>query len=295
MKILVTGASGFIGSNVCRYLKNQGHEVFPLCSNTCAVSDEFKDTSVFLGMFGFDTNVFKHIDGVVHLAANNDTVSKQASEMMNANYYDSKNLLKIAMKHGCEFFVYASSTAVYGNAGDVLNEEKKARPLNIYAKSKLKFDKFMEKNSPGIRWVGLRLCNIYGPGEMLKGRRASYLGQMMYKMLNNKPVELFEDGKQQRDWCYVQDVCQAFSKAIHTKQNGIFNIGSGESVSFNDLFSILSDATGYTEKPVWIPNEYKRQYQNFTQVDFTKATRFFNYTPEFNVKNGILEYLRCQI
>lgn len=292
MKIFVTGATGFVGTNLCFHLKKQGDEVFPLCNHTGIVSDTFGNNSVFNGLFGFDTNVLKNVDGIIHLAANNDTISKQGGEMIEANFYDSKRLLSLALKYNHKFFVYASSTAVYGKQNVVLDDTTKPKPLNIYAKSKLKFDKYMQKLSPNIKWASLRLCNVYGPYEEYKGRRMSYLGNMLDKMLNNQPVELFEGGEQKRDWVFVEDVCQAFRKACYTSQSGIFNIGSGQSISFKDLFELLAINTKYTQPIKWIPNRYEKQYQDFTEVNWEKANKFFDYKPQYTLDIGIEEYIK---
>ena len=291
MNILVTGASGFVGTNLCFYLEKEGHTVFPVCTNTCLVSDHFAKNTVFLGMFGFDTKVLKHVDGIVHLAANNDTLSTQNGEMLRANFYDSKKLLRLGRKNYHKFFVYASSTAVYGKTNYTISEQIKPKANNVYSKSKLKFDKYMLKDDPFIKWVGLRLCNVYGPHESLKKRRSSYLGQMLDDMLHNRPIKLFEDGTQCRDWCHVEDVCQAFYKAIYSKRTGIFNIASGNSISFLDLFEKLKKYTGYSQNIQWIPNKNAKQYQDKVDVDISKSRDILGYEPEFDLDTGINAYM----
>jgi len=292
MNICVTGASGFIGTNLCQYLTEKGHTVYPVCTSTGFTSDLYPHTALFQGLFGFDTRVLKHCDGIVHLAANNDTVSQQNNEMLRANFYDSKKLLRLAKKYYHKFFVYASSTAVYGQTKEVITENSKTKSKTIYSRSKVKFDKFMTKTNPHLHWAGLRLCNVYGPHEGAKARRASYLGQMLDKMIRNEPIELFEDGTQVRDWCYVEDVCQAFYKAIHSKYTGIYNIGSGQQISFINLFDKLAALTGYTQKPLWIPNKYAKQYQNNVSIDLDKALHVLGYNPEFDIDKGLESYYK---
>lgn len=294
MRILVTGASGFIGTNLCLYLRDKGHEVFPVCNHTNHLSDTFGTNSVFCNLLGFDTNILKNIDGIYHLAANNDTLSKQNSEMLRTNFYESKKLLNYALKYDHKFFVYASSTAVYGRTSVPITEDTKTKPLNIYAKSKLKFDKFMLKTNPKILWAGLRLCNIYGPYEEQKSRRMSYLGQMLQNMLQNKEVKLFESGQQRRDWCYVEDVCQAFHKAKDSYESGVFNIGSGQSISFSNLFNLLAEKIGYKKLPIWIKNNHSKQYQDYVEVDYTKAAQHMGFTPNYDFASGIDAYLNFE-
>ena len=290
MNICVTGASGFIGTNLCFYLERQGCTVYPICTSTGLVSDHFKKTAVYQGLFGFDTSVLKHCEGIVHLAANNDTVSTQNSEMLRANFYDSKKLLRLGRKNFHKFFIFASSTAVYGKINKDIDETSKTKANNSYSKSKLKFDKYMTKTDPYIKWVGLRLCNVYGPHEENKGRRSSYLGQMLTAMMNNERVPLFEDGSQRRDWCHVEDVCQAFYRAIHSKYTGIYNIGSGNSYTFNELYDKLAKLTNYTEKPLWKPNIFAKQYQDNVTLNIEKAREVLSYEPIFDLDKGIKSY-----
>jgi ADP-L-glycero-D-manno-heptose 6-epimerase len=291
MKIAVTGASGFIGGNLCFYLEKNGHTVYPICNTTNLVSDHFRKTCYFSGVFGAREKVFSEVDCIMHMAANNDTLSDQSCEMIKANLIESKKLLRISKKYNHKFFIYASSTAVYGQTDSILTENIKTNPANVYAKSKLKFDEYMIKTNPNIKWCGLRFCNVYGPYEQEKGRRSSYLGQIIKNMMDSKKVKLFEHGEQKRDWVHVEDICQACCKAISTKENGIYNIGSGRSISFNNLFDIIASKLIIFDKPKYIHNKQKEQYQNFTQVDFSKASKNFGYFPEYDLEKGIEEYI----
>jgi ADP-L-glycero-D-manno-heptose 6-epimerase len=291
MKIAVTGASGFIGGNLCFYLEKNGYTVYPICNTTNLVSDHFGKNCYFSGVFGVREKVFSQVDGIMHMSANNDTLSDQSYEMIKANVIESKNLLKLALKYKHKFFVYASSTAVYGQTDLTLDESVITNPANVYAKSKLAFDNYMLKTNPNIKWCGLRFCNVYGPYEQDKGRRSSYLGQIIKTMMDGKKVKLFEHGEQKRDWVHVEDICQACCKSIYTKENSIYNIGSGRSISFNDLFDNIASKLMIFDKPKYILNKQKEQYQNFTQVDFKKATKNFGYFPEYDLDKGIEEYI----
>ena len=130
-------------------------------------------------------------------------------------------------------------TSVYGNKKD------QEDPLNIYATSKLMFDNFI-KDTTGFNGekdmtiVGLRLCNVYGPYECIKERRMSFLGRMLRNMILNKTIDLFEETGNKRDWVYVEDVCEAIFKSLQASKHGIYNIGSGSTISFIDLFEIIN-------------------------------------------------------
>lgn len=287
MKIIVTGASGFIGTNLVKYLKEQSHHVTAICDYTCEAGD-VADYAYYTGILGLKR---KHIeswnaDAIVHLAANNDTLCNDVAQMMDHNYKSSKRIYKFAKKMKCSHFIYTSSMAVYGN------EIGKEDPLNVYASSKLAFDNYMkssmDKNSMKI--IGLRLCNVYGPHEITKGRRMSYLGQILRNMIMNKPIKLFEQVDAKRDWVYVDDVCDAILKSLNSNAKGIYNIGSGNTISFIDLFNKLAKVTGYKKKPELIKNKNLESYQSIEHNDIFPATNDFGYKPKYTFDKGIKKY-----
>ena len=289
MRIFITGADGFIGSNLCFYLEKLGHEIVPLCSNTNFVSDHFKNT-IYRGIFGFPQEKLSDCDGIIHMAAQNDTTTKNEPETIRLNYEESVKLHQLGQKYNHKFFVYASTAAVYGSVSERIKESHPAKPLNIYAKSKLMFDEYVKDNS--LNCIGLRFCNVYGPNEDQKSRRKSYIKQMIDDISKNKNVKLFTDGTQKRDWVYVLDVCQAVEKSIKSKNYGIYNIGSGTSISFIELFnfikSIFKDSSSEIE---WVDNPIKDQYQNFTELDVSFAKEKINYEPEYDIYKGIIKYI----
>lgn len=290
MRIFITGADGFIGSNICYHLEKTGHDIVPLCSSTNLISDHFKN-SVYRGMFGFPHEILESCDGIVHMAAQNDTTTKNISETIRLNYEESLRLYELGEKYNHKFFVYASTAAVYGAATEKIKETDLEIPLNIYAESKLMFDEYVREKS--LPCIGLRFCNVYGKNEEQKGRRKSYIRQMINDISSNKNVKLFSDGSQRRDWVYVPDVCQAVEKSIHSKNYGIYNIGSGNSISFIDLFkfikSCFKDSSSVIE---WIHNPIKEQYQNFTELDISLAEEKINYVPEYDIYKGVTNYIR---
>ena len=297
MKILVTGGSGFVGRNLTENLVKNGHEVIITSTGNEPTISGVKKV-LYMGLNGIDQNYLSSLDAVIHLMANNDTLCTDREEMFRLNVDGPKDLFNKAFEKGCRRFIYASSTAVYGNEPAPYIEDKTPiNPLNVYGESKAAFDEFAmgfaKKNS--VMVYGFRYCNIFGPGEDQKGRRMSLIGQILRQVKNNQKVKLFEFGEQKRDWVYVKDVVQANLRALDRFEPGkglVLNIGSGKSYSFNELIKIVSEVTWKRINPEYIPCTFKDSYQNHTECDINKAKKELGYHPEFSLRSGIEEYYK---
>lgn len=291
MKIFITGGTGFIGYNLIKRLLLLGHQI-----TTTGVKTENKLPSevkiLNLGLNGIEEKHLENQDICFHLSANNDTLDNDKEEMFKSNVHDPIKLFKKLFEKGCKKFIYASSTAVYGDAPSPYTEETKTNPLNVYAESKLEFDKFAMEFAVQnkINIIGLRYCNIYGPHEEHKNKRASMIYQMYKSMIQNKSPKLFEDGNQKRDWCYVKDVVEANIKCIDYENNDIFNIASGKSISFNNLLFTFNSLLNKKILPEYIQCEFSEKYQSNIECDISKAKEKLNWTPKYNVTKGIMDY-----
>ena len=225
MKILITGASGFIGSNILKALIKENHEITVVASTHTENPIPKGCKIVYLGLEGLNWKEAYGKDAIIHQAANNDTLCSDSGEMYRANVYGPIRLFHHALKGGCRKFVYASSTAVYGGQPTPYKEDSTlVKPLNVYGETKGRFDHFAmefaeEKN---VDVIGFRYCNVYGPGEEHKGKRASMIYQMIKQLTANGTrgmqkhhATLFEDGEQKRDWIHVDDVVGANMTALH--------------------------------------------------------------------------------
>lgn len=292
MRLLVTGGTGFVGSNIVKELHKRGHEV--LITGSDAEQKVLPLVSKYLqpSFLGLDWEEIGKIDALFHEAAINDTMLTDNREMMRANLESSQRLFEYAARAGCKNIVYASSTAAYGNAPVPFREDGPMEPLNVYGESKKKLDEFAmsfaEKN-PRIKIVGLRYCNVYGPGESHKGKRASMIYQLAKQMVKGNP-RLFEDGEQKRDWIYVADVVKANLLAVQSQQSCVVNCGSGSAVSFNDLVNILNLTMGLNRKPEYFENPNADVYQGFTFCDMSKAKEKIGFVPDYTVEKGIKSY-----
>lgn len=290
MKVLVTGATGFIGSHLVKALVERGDEVTIITGNR---PEEVPDgvNYLCLNFNGVDWGAIPTVDVVFHQAANNNTTDGDVRRMMQANYFGPWDLFKACQMNGCKHFVYASSTAVYGNSPTPWKETQNPTPLNQYGHSKAYFDEWainVFAQSSEINVVGLRYCNVYGPGENHKGPRRSMISQMIESF---PYLKLFKHGEQKREWIYVKDVVRANLLAAEFKGREIFNCGTGDPVSFNEIAHTIAEIKGESADIEYIDNPYEDKYQAHVQTDMNKSDVLLGFKPEYDLKKGIVDYV----
>lgn len=290
-KILVTGGTGFVGSHLVRALLDAGHHV--LITGT-----QGEQTSE-CGIVGYqlvdlDWSKLEALDATFHLAANNDTLDLDYDRQVKANWDEPTRMFFKLQERGCKNFVYASSCAVYGDSpAPYIEGVTKPKPLNPYGTSKAMFDEnAMEfSKTSKVKIVGLRYSNVYGPGEEHKGRRSSMIHQILSKIRANESVSLFKYGEQQRDWVYIKDVIAMNLAALEYKDSGIFNCGSGEARSFNDIVGIMNNLLNKNVVPTYIDNPCQDRYQNHTQCCMEKAAKLMNFKPSWKLEDGLKDFV----
>ncbi|MCK4245379.1 MAG: NAD-dependent epimerase/dehydratase family protein, partial [Candidatus Omnitrophica bacterium] len=183
------------------------------------------------------------------------------------------------------------SAAVYGNGPIPMKEDRKLSPLNSYASSKCMIDKLAEKTmkEKNISIIGLRYFNVYGPKEAHKGKSASMIWQLSRTIKEKRVPRIFKDGEQSRDFIYVKDVVSANIRAMESKERGIFNIGTGKSVTFNRIIKILNEIFGTSFRPEYFDNPYNF-YQNHTQADTNLSSKILKWKSRFSIEDGIKDY-----
>lgn len=324
MSIIVTGAAGFIGSNIVKALNARGRTDIVAVDNLtkadkfknlvdCEI-DEYVDKKDFLEVVeGGDLG--NGIDAVFHDGACSDTMETDGRYMMENNYRYSLSLLDWCTEEGVQF-LYASSAAVYGGSQVFREDRSHEAPLNVYGYSKFLFDQAVRERLEQVssQIVGFRYFNVYGPRESHKGRMASVAYHFFHQYRASGKVKLFAgsdgygNGEQRRDFISVDDVVKANLHFFdHEEVSGIFNLGTGRSQSFNDVAVATVNAMRAMEgapaldlaglvkagaiEYIAFPEALIGKYQSFTEADIS-LLREGGYAEKFaTVEEGVARYI----
>jgi ADP-L-glycero-D-manno-heptose 6-epimerase len=309
--IVVTGATGFIGSNLVRALVERGHTDLLIVDNVApdTALRHLADLSLpnrvdkdrFLEMVKGDEDALKPVEFVYHQGACTDTTERDREFMMATNLHYSQAVARFCQRHALPL-VYASSASVYGVGTDAREEPECEAPINEYAESKKLFDDWVRSEilpGPEAPIVGLRYFNVYGPRESHKGAMSSVAYKMHGQLRELGRVKLFEgshgfgDGEQQRDFVHVDDVVAVNLFFLdHHGQSGIFNCGTGLAAPFNAVAQAVIDHAGRGEiEYIPFPDELRDRYQAWTQADLTRL-RAAGYDSSFApVAEGVPRYM----
>jgi len=294
MEILVTGGSGFIGRNIVRILKEMGHTVTTFdIEEKNKISDYHMKGDV--GNLEQVHSACKKKDYVFHLAA--VTAPPEFENLLGkgfeTNVVGTYNVLASSAVEGVKRVIIASSSSVYGQTMVPSSESNiPDHYTNFYPLSK-KVNEMTAKSfrSYGLETVSLRYFNTYGIGENSKGSYSSVIWKFIESIKMGKKPIIYGDGKQRRDFIYVEDTARA---SIMAMENGIpgetYNVGTGVSTEFNEIFQIVKEEMNYDGSPEYIPNPL-RSYQMFTQADMSKTKRELKFSPEYDVRKGVRKML----
>jgi len=298
---LITGGAGFIGSNLVMALQGM------LPEGRLTVIDDFRSGD-FKNLTGFKGDLIaanlvdldwrrqfgdEHFDAIFHLASITDTTIHDQFVQVHDNVESFRRLLDFAQSTHTRV-IYASSASVYGTTTEPSNESDGVAPANAYAFSKAIMDNLAARRIHDVReWViiGLRFFNVYGPREAHKGMPASMVYHLSRQMMAGNQPRIFKHGEQKRDFVYVKDVVDGMIRALDAYQSGIYNLGSGEAHSFNELVTVLNDSLGTNLKPEYIDNPHGH-YQNFTEADLNRVQGALGYKPQFTLETGVKDYMQ---
>jgi ADP-L-glycero-D-manno-heptose 6-epimerase len=307
MMIIVTGAFGFIGSNLVHALNKKGHDDI-IVVDDLTEGQKFKHLvgAKFADFWDKDQLFDKLAEGdhqitaIFHQGACSATTEWNGKFMMDNNYEYSKELLQFALDNEVPF-IYASSAATYGNNLTFVEAPENEAPINVYGYSKYVFDQYVRRLLPTAKSqiAGMRYFNVYGPRESHKGSMASVAYHQHQQILKGDSVKLFEgtdgygNGEQRRDFVYVDDVVDVNLWFLdHPDKSGIFNVGTGRSEPFNAVSQAVLDfhQRGHIEY-IPFPEHLMGHYQSFTEANISQLRGAGYKIPFKTVAEGVKAYL----
>ena len=321
--IIVTGGTGFIGSNLVAGLEERGIKDIVICDWLGTENKwrnvakrELHDIVFPEDLFFYLEEHADEIEAIFHMGAISSTTETDVDLIVESNFTLSRSLWQWCALNNARF-IYASSAATYGGGEEGFSDKQdidslaKLRPLNAYGWSKHVFDRCIARTlhdketankTVPIQWAGLKFFNVYGPNEYHKGEQMSVICKLYPQIKAGANAKLFKsyhtdykDGGQLRDFVYVKDCVDVMIWLYENQSvNGLFNIGTGKARSFVDLAKATFLAANMEEKITYIdmPETLKPKYQYFTQADMNKL-RSVGYDKAFtSLEDGIKEYIQ---
>jgi ADP-L-glycero-D-manno-heptose 6-epimerase len=311
--IIVTGAAGFIGSQLIRKLNAENF-------NAIIAVDKFDNPEKTIHLEGLkileriDRDQFfdwikynnRQVEFLFHIGARTDTAEFDKTLLWNLNTDYSKRIWKTSIEYQIPL-IYASSAATYGlgELGYDDDEEKIPflKPLNPYGESKNEFDKWaIEQDKKPFYWAGLKFFNVYGPHEDHKSRMASVIWHAFHQIRKTGKMKLFRshnpdfrDGEQMRDFIFVEDVVDACYYLMRLrKYPGIYNLGTGKARTFMDLTRQVFKSMSLEENIEFIdtPDDIREKYQYFTEANMEKLRSIGYEEPFTSLESGVDRYVK---
>ena len=318
--IVVTGAAGFIGSGVVARLNEMGREdVIVVDDYTC--TKQFSENANNLKKFNLQNKKFAEfvdkddfvqklesgelsgIECIIHMGACSSTTLQDKQYFQENNLTYTQRLCQWALDNDVRF-IYASSAATYGDGSIGYKDDdesvKNCKPLNMYGQSKQDFDEWVLEGGLDNKIVGLKFFNVFGPNEYHKEDMRSVVAKSYKTVVDEGKISLFksykpefDDGEQKRDFVYVKDVVEVILYFMENKKvNGIYNVGTGQARSWNDLANALFAAVG--KEPVInyieMPEILKDKYQYFTEADMSKLFDSGYSKPFTSLEDAVKDY-----
>jgi ADP-L-glycero-D-manno-heptose 6-epimerase len=308
--IIITGGAGFIGSNLVRAFNNAGREDIVVVDDLsegrkfanisdCHIAD-YLDKDEFRKIINTENNNFENPEIVFHLGACSDTTEWDGRFMLDNNFSYSQELLNFCTQLKIPF-IYASSASVYGSNTQFSEDRSCEKPINVYAYSKLLFDNYVRAllSRTKSQVVGLRYFNVFGRGESHKGAMSSVIYQFNKQLNESDRVKLFEghgeysSGEQSRDFVHVEDIVKLnFWFMQKPKISGIYNAGTGEPRTFNDVAKTVIEWHGHGDiEYIPFPEKLKGSYQSYTKADLSQLNSIGCKNEFQTLEAGVKEYL----
>jgi len=303
-RILVTGGAGFIGSHIVNRLLQEGFEVIVLDNlSTGRITNikqhlknrRFKMIEGDVREEKVVRKALKGVEAVIHEAAISSVEEsiKNPIKTNDINLNGTLNLLNLSVKEGVKRFVFASSASVYGDLNPPLREDFLPKPISPYAVSKLSGEYYCKTFHKiyGLETICLRYFNVYGPRQR-NNQYSSVIINFIDNLKKNKPLVIFGDGLQTRDFIYISDVVEANLIALKSKEGvgEVFNIATGKPITINGLAQTIIKLKGKSNLRT-IYAETRKGDIRHSYADVEKAGRILKFKASLSLEEGIKRLL----
>jgi nucleoside-diphosphate-sugar epimerase len=294
MKIIITGANGFLGSNLIRKLISENHTIYAFSNQTNNI-DDILDKTQF--SFGYTSDIINYKDDIINFAPDvvihcgwsggNNYNDLNDTKQFYDNVEPSINLLSILNQlHKKPKFVGFGSFSEYGMCSTKITEENIEDPVNLYGLSKLTFKKYSkiicEINN--MDWIWVRPCYVYGPYDV----KTRLIPLLINKFINNDPITLDKCDKT-IDYIYIDDFTEYVYNLIMSSNNGVFNICSGNQYNLKEIINTVYELADSNSQVTYNSNINRKLTSSYICGDNTKIKNATNLSPKTDIKNGILK------
>ncbi|OTF00910.1 NAD-dependent epimerase/dehydratase family protein [Halorubrum sp. SD612] len=291
-RVLVTGGAGFIGSNLANRLAVD-NDVIAVDDTYLGTPENLDDDVEFVEASVVDGEFPVDVDVVFHLAAlsSRNMHENDPQRGCRVNVEGFVNTVERARKEGCETVVYASTSSIYGSRTEPSPVDMEVEARTAYEASKLARERYAEyyANHHDMNVAGLRFFSVYqgfGGNEEHKGEYANTVAQFADAIASGEAPELFGDGTQTRDFTHVSDVARACELAADHELTGVYNVGTEEAYSFNEMVELINDALGTDVGPEYIECPFDG-YVHDTMADYSTFREATGWEPEIGFEEGV--------
>ncbi len=292
MKILVTGALGFIGSNLTERLVGEGHELYALdnlhTGNEHNLSSVLGKVKFLKGNSGELENFGVKFDAIFHQGIYSSTpMYKENPHLLPKALDDWVSILEYVRKNPCKL-VYASTSSIYNGHAPPHREDMPIYITDFYSEVRMSMERLAKLyfDLYGIKSVGLRYFSVYGPHEESKGQYANLISQFLWDLKAGKQPLIYGDGSQTRDFTYVSDIVDANLLALSYDKPDVFNVGTGKAITINQMFDLLAKKMGSSLKPTYKINPIANYVQH-TLADTSKVEKLLGFRAKISLDAGI--------
>lgn len=292
MNILVTGGAGFIGSHLVKTLVQNQYTVFVIDNLVTGKKEYLPEGITFIQKDINEEGAFdglEKIDAIVHLAAQVDARASVDNPVFDAesNLLGTIACLEYARKAGVKKFIFTSTCGVYGDQkGLPIKEIATTSPLSAYGMSKLCAEKYIEyyKRMYNLDTAILRLANVYGPRQY-RGENSGVVSLFAHLAKEEQPLKIFGDGKQTRDYIYVQDVVAGIIACLSTRIDSPLNIGTGKQANLLQVIELLENELSTAIEPIFEEEKMGDIKHSCLAINAAKAQ--LNWEPQYDLEEGI--------